>query len=131
MNKLTKKEEMYREIEAHGAKLNEIFGTEYGNIQLCKKLRRLEAKAHTMSEKSCNGTLDEGEEDVMTDKILSAADKILSFRAKGIPVFVNLDARGYALKIEDDWMRAKGCKLFSDWGGYGIIAPDFRVGGKW
>lgn len=131
MNKLTKKEEMYKAIEAHGAKLNEIFGTEYGNIQLCKKLRLLEVKAHTMSEKSCNGELAEGEESIEIDKILTAVDKLLGCKEKGIPVFLNLDARGYALKIEDDWMRAKGCKLFSDWGGYGIIAPDFRVGGKW
>lgn len=41
-----------------------------------------------------------------------------------VPVFVNLDPRGFALKIDDEWMRASGATLYSDWGGYGIIAPD-------
>lgn len=126
MNKQTKKEEMYKAIEAHGARLNGIFGTEYGNIQLCKKLRRLEVKAHTMAEKSCNGKLAEGEEEMVENKILASLDKILKFRAKGVPVFVNLDARGYSLKIDDEWMRSKNCTLLSDLGGYGLIAPDFR-----
>ena len=51
-----------------------------------------------------------------------------------VPVFVNLDPRGYSLKIDDEWMsEAKGRdefydtaarSLHRDMGGYGIIAPD-------
>lgn len=41
-----------------------------------------------------------------------------------VPVFVNLDPRGYALKINDEWMRANNVRLHSDFGGYGILAPD-------
>lgn len=50
-------------------------------------------------------------------------------RSPLIPVFVNLDPRGYSLKIDDQWMRANQGKwnddnLTTDWGGYGIIAPE-------
>lgn len=43
---------------------------------------------------------------------------------KPVPVFINLDARGYALKIKDEYMLEHGLNLHRDWGGYGIIAPD-------
>ena len=46
-----------------------------------------------------------------------------------VPVFINRDPRGYALKIESDWMetyarKAGGDRITQDWGGYGIIAPE-------
>lgn len=42
-----------------------------------------------------------------------------------VPVILNRDPRGYALKIDDEWMRAhRDVVLHRDWGGYGIIAPD-------
>lgn len=49
-----------------------------------------------------------------------------------IPVFINLDPRGYALKIDDEWMRANQGKwgddnLTTDWGGYGLIAPEIEA----
>lgn len=44
-----------------------------------------------------------------------------------VPVFLNGDPRGYALKIESDWMRERlKLRLHTDWGGYGILAPDLR-----
>lgn len=54
-----------------------------------------------------------------------------------VPIFVNRDPRGYALKIDEAWVREYSnnnpppsaanhavCRLHRDWGGYGIIAPD-------
>ena len=41
-------------------------------------------------------------------------------------IFVNGDCRGYALKIDDKYIRENNIKLHCDWGGYGIIAPDFN-----
>lgn len=41
-----------------------------------------------------------------------------------VPVFINRDPRGYALKIDDGWMREHNAELHRDWGGYGIIAPE-------
>jgi len=44
-----------------------------------------------------------------------------------VPVFVNLDPRGYALKIRDEWMAAHpAVRLPRDSGWYGILAPDLR-----
>ena len=40
-------------------------------------------------------------------------------------IFVNGDCRGYALKIFDDYIRKNDITIYRDWGGYGIIAPDF------
>lgn len=46
-----------------------------------------------------------------------------------LPFKVNYDARGYALKINDSIMKSlfdKGIRLYSDFGGYGILAPEFN-----
>ena len=40
--------------------------------------------------------------------------------------FINNDARGYALKLKSEFIKDK--TIHRDWGGYGIIAPDFREG---
>ena len=41
-------------------------------------------------------------------------------------VFINGDPRGYALKIDDKYQdRLHKVGIHRDWGGYGIIAPDF------
>lgn len=47
-----------------------------------------------------------------------------------VPVFVNLDPRGYSLKIRDEWVREHDAKIHRDMGGYGIIAPDLTEGGR-
>lgn len=49
----------------------------------------------------------------------------MNFRAQNIPVSVDGDHRGYALKIKDEYVRAHNLKTHKDWGGYGILAPDF------
>jgi hypothetical protein len=41
------------------------------------------------------------------------------------PIFLNGDARGYALKIQDDYVRDNNLDIHKDWGGYGILAPEF------
>lgn len=41
-----------------------------------------------------------------------------------VPVFINRDPRGYALKIREIWMRNYSGNLHRDWGGYGILAPE-------
>jgi hypothetical protein len=47
--------------------------------------------------------------------------KILGDKAKKI-VFINFDPRGCALKIKSE--AVEGVKIYKDWGGNGIIAPD-------
>jgi hypothetical protein len=41
-----------------------------------------------------------------------------------VPVFVNGDPRGYALKIQDEYVSENSLDIHRDMGGYGILAPD-------
>lgn len=118
-----------RNIEAHGRKLLAIFphATERDPVKLCKRLRRLEAKGAALALQLCNGPELQAERaDCIGDDILDDVDSLLGFRAQGVPIFVNRDPRGYALKIDDDWMRKHKPDLHSDCGGYGIIAPEIE-----
>jgi hypothetical protein len=124
---------IHEQVIDHGQRLCSLFDVKSDPEQLCKALRRIERKAAAYALAQCNGTVnisfDSPEHDAKIKGYLDAVDKLLNFRAQGIPVFVNLDPRGHALKIDDDYMRtARVWELFgltSDWGGYGIIAPEF------
>lgn len=85
-----------------------------------QRLRRLEAQAHRLAERMCNGDTDEDATDKEADRILSKVRGILQCDPPGL--FVNFDPRGYALKIQAEH-RPEG--IYRDWGGYGIIAPEF------
>ncbi len=123
------KTEMYALIEAHGAVLNAIFETQYSNVELYKKLRRIEAQASRDAVDYCNGAIDADAWEKITDTTLAKLDKLLNYKRRGVPVFVNGDPRGYALKVEDAWTTGYNGTaqhhLYRDWGGYGILAPDF------
>ena len=129
----------YEAIEAHGQNLLAIFpnATERDPVALCKKLRRLEAKASRITTDYCNGDFDAGDNgeklDAALDAILAKVNAILGnneqYPIMNVPVFINSDPRGYALKIESEWMqtymRKAGCnRITKDCGGYGIIAPE-------
>lgn len=124
---MNKKERMYQEITKHGANLNAIFKTDLDNVSLAKKLFSLENKAHKLATDYCNGEngMDSSEAwEKATQEILLKVDKITDFKAQGVPVFVNGDARGYALKISSEYVEK--LNIHKDWGGYGILAPDFN-----
>ena len=160
----------YEAIEAHGRNLLALFpnAIERDPVALCKKLRRLEAKASRITTDHCNGDFDAGENgeklDAALDPILAKVNAILGNvheyqpktgarctcrpgaerdncaacegtgyridfaairnRPDIVPVFINRDPRGYALKIDDVWMHNKQPRLFRDFGGYGILAPE-------
>ena len=137
MTKL-QKAEMYAEIQKHGENLNSIFNTGIEPVKLCKKLRSLEKKANKIAMDFCNG---EGgaTTDNVDNKIFPIMGKVYSILNNGVynddrphkrqvPVFFNSDARGYQLKINDGYvnlLKLAGKDIYTDWGGYGIIAPDF------
>jgi hypothetical protein len=120
------KQRMMERIEKHGADLNRIFGLTDDPIKTAKMVHRFEVKAHQLATDYCNGArgLDSETWEPEADKILNALDKKIHFKAQGIPVFLNGDARGYALKIDDDYTRDKNLDIHRDWGGYGCLAPD-------
>ena len=133
------KVKMYNAILAHGQNLNAIFNTGIEPITLCKKLHRLEKKAAHATTCLCNtNTLNlielnrstgydvkqatEEEQKVFFDKITKDIHKILGEESKEV-VFINFDPRGYALKLRSEFVKNKN--IMTDWGGYGILAPDF------
>jgi hypothetical protein len=116
------KQRMYARIEKHGNDLNAIFNTGLDPVTLCKKLHRLEAKAHRIATDQCNGVAaDNSDEEVV--RILRTVANTLGGKVEGLQF--NGDCRGYALKISSEVMKAKGLAMYSDWGGYGILSPDF------
>jgi len=123
---------LYEHIERQGEALNAIFSTQYSNVQLCKKLLPLEVETHALAVNYRNGTagVDCQVWERRTTEILKKVRKILNC-TDTFPIFANGDARGYALKIDSEYMF--NCRdlngyrqLHKDRGGYGILAPDFR-----
>ena len=106
-------------IIEHGRQLLAIFpnAIERDPVELCRKLRRLESTAHKAAEDYCN--VQDFDWESASAKHAAKVAKLLGDDR----VWVNGDPRGYALKID----LAPGEKLYSDWGGYGIIAPDLSA----
>lgn len=119
-------------IVKHGEHLLKIFpnALEQDPVRLCKKLRLLEGRAALIGARLCNGPEFAGgyeEADRLADAILAAANRLLgNIESDVVPVFINRDPRGHALKIRESWMLTSGAQLHRDWGGYGIIAPEIE-----
>ena len=119
MTNKEKKAHVYKMIEKHGDNLKAIFNINEDSVKLCKKLFRLENKAHKLATDYCNGDF-QGDIETESNKIVNKAKKIL----KTNEIFFNGDARGYALKFNEEFSKDK--YIHNDLGGYGIVAPDFR-----
>lgn len=127
---MTQKERMYQQIQKHGENLNAIFHTGLDPIKLCKRLRSLENKAHKLATDYCNGDVDTDKWEIEQSPILAAVRKVLypngmTNSPLDCCIFINGDARGYALKIKEDYVRNNNLTIYRDWGGYGILAPEF------
>lgn len=128
-------EDQQRAIEAHGNNLLAIFpNAKYKDPErICRALRRHEVWLSRWAELDCSepimGRLRrryEREE----DRRMACVRRLLGID-EFFPVFFNGDPRGYALKIEDSWMRSHpDAKLHQDWGGYGILAPEIGPKGN-
>ena len=96
-------------------------------LMLYKSLHRLEARIDRENTNDCNGTSG------LTEDQETARDKRRFLKYKSLlpnvpGLFINGDPRGYALKIhvkETQELRDKDINLYTDWGGYGILAPEF------
>ena len=151
------KDMMEKSILKHGKNLNSIFNTGYadgfgGAKLLGSRLLKLEKQARELALHSCNGEPIkyiekycpkeywslygiESDNDIYTeiekiidqeiDKIVSKVAKILNTSTDNI--YFNGDPRGFALKFSEDFSRTLPTNFYKDLGGYGIIAPDFRI----
>ena len=119
-------ERMYNRIKQHGNNLKVIFPLATDDpAELCKRLRRIEVKLNRLATDFCNGDIDGDAWDIEKDKAIKSLDKILHFTQSNVPVKINSDPRGYALKIRDEYVREHNLNIYRDWGGYGILAPEF------
>jgi hypothetical protein len=132
MNKHT---EMMDRINNHGLALLALFpnAKERDPVSLCKKLRRLEGKGHSLALENCNFGMDDTEYDRRSRVILGNVRALLGLslaQAEEVGLFLNGDPRGYALKLNDEFIRGynqtAAMPIHTDWGYYGILAPDLR-----
>ncbi len=117
------------EIMAHINNLSSIFGWEGDYLERTRMYRglcRVERRASRDNERVCNGEVDRTDEaqDRYDNRILAEVNRLTSYRDKNIPVFLNGDPRGHALKIESEWVAKQEVSIYRDWGGYGILCPD-------
>ena len=122
----TMKETIRKRVEDHGINLLKIFPNAKiaDPVQLCRKLRQLELRASRFTVALCNGTTSQDAGDKGLEKIETEVNDLLG--NTDVPVFINRDPRGYALKIDDEWMLTTETNIERDWGGYGILAPDLN-----
>ena len=121
---MTNTKEMYQQIEKHGENLKVIFNlsNDVDPVKLCKQLFRLEKKAHRLAEDDYNG-IDVSAE---VEKVIKSVCKVLNLKnINDFKIFWNNDPRGYALKIDDEFVFKNKLEIHRDWGGNGILAPDF------
>lgn len=123
-------------IRRHGNSLLAAFpnATEKDPVALCKKLRRIETSLQKPLVDYCNGENGMTMEklDPICEKARNRAAALLGM-SDGCQVVtgihVNRDPRGYALKLDDEWVRnyrKNGASFYTDMGGYGILAPDLN-----
>jgi hypothetical protein len=116
-----------KDIIEHGNNLLAIFTQcEKEPMALCRIVRKFEKQAHDLATDCCNGDVPDSE--ARKDEILRLLNAALG-NDGSVPVFINGDPRGYSLKIEDEWVRANNPRIYRDWGGYGIIAPEIGKNG--
>ena len=126
--KTMQRSKMIERIQEHGENLKRIYSEiDLPPITLCKKLRRLEREAHQLALECCEWrSIEDSDTMFIEHLIMSKLHKVLGLNiitAKGPKPFLNYDPRGYALKIKSE--DASGLIIHKDWGGYGIIAPEF------
>jgi len=123
-----KKIKMYARIKKHGEDIKKIFSlpADTDPIKLCKKLRQYEIKAQRVQDIHAAGKYEEAarEEALLLVGLVILTLKQTSGNEFGI--FLNMDQRGYALKIPDEIVKEKNLTIHKDLGGFGIIAPDLN-----
>lgn len=130
---MTKTERRKLQLERHYKFLedfSEFIGKKQDGKKLSVKLLALERKAHKGAENYCNGV--GGMQEEKSWERFTAHIRLDVERLFGGPVpgfFVNGDARGYALKIDDEMVRKhypSDIGFCRDMGGYGILSPEIE-----
>jgi hypothetical protein len=123
-----RKEQLQRHYESL-KKLAELCGVENPDgKKLSTKLLSIERKAHQDATDWCNGVINQDSWNIKEQEYIKQVQALFNNNLEGL--FINGDARGHALKIEDKYMRSQGngkyedIGLHTDWGHCGILAPE-------
>ena len=88
-------------------------------LQIWRRLRRIEAEAGAIAMQLCNGPdMSEEEREARIAKVTGKVVAVFGTLPPGF--FVNLDPRGYALKLRPG---SVSFALYEDWGKNQILAP--------
>jgi hypothetical protein len=95
---------------------------------ISNKLRAIERRANNDAMKYANGEIETGEWDAISEKYYNEVQALFNGNLQGLKI--NSDCRGYALKIESEYIAPSGLYgaigLNRDWGGYGLLAPEIN-----
>lgn len=106
----------------HLSVLAKLAGKDYPfDHQLYEQLHRIEIRLNRILTNDCNSG-----NDTDTSKIEKTVLNLFGGKLEGF--FINADPRGYSLKIKEaqvNKLREQGINIYTDMGGYGILAPTF------
>ena len=92
--------------------------------KLSLKLWKLEQQAHKITTDQCNGY---GNEKTQEKQLTAIIEQIKKLFPDIQFLFINGDARGYAIKLKENEarkLRDSGINIHTDMGGYGILSPE-------
>jgi hypothetical protein len=129
---VTKKEQLRQRELRQILALAQVFGWPPDILENAARydaLCKLEWRASRDAARVCNGEVQRSDSDqeLYDTRLLDSVDAITGFRSKGVPVFLNGDPRGHALKVPSEWVQMHDSgpeiRLERDMGGYGLLAP--------
>ena len=92
-----------------------------------EELYELENSVCKVNEDYCNGFIDYEDYLLEHNQFEQQLENILNPSNPSV-LYVNGDPRGYGLKIQSEernrLYEEQGINIYSDWGGYGILAPE-------
>lgn len=121
------KQTVFKEKIIHTVNLSKIFDISIEQVsKIYPRLKRIESEGHRLAERYCNGDIDNVEYDNSINKLQNRLKLLFPINEKYKLIQFNGDPRGYYLKISDEYVKQHDLTIYRDWGGYGIICPDFK-----
>lgn len=122
------------QVRQHGENLIAIFGLrpDTDPVRLCKELRRKEGRGSRSATDYCNGDLTMAQYGKAAKALRT---EVIAFLVKNgadgnstaiREIYINGDPRGYCLKLNSEYTATLSTPIHRDWGGYGILAPEFN-----
>lgn len=125
---MTKVQRRKERLEKHYEileKLSEFLGKKQDGKKLSLKLWKLEQHAHKAATDGCNGDITGEQWGKVVVETEAAVEKLFDGAVPGL--IINGDARGYAIKIDSEYMKQyEQIDLHRDWGGNGILSPEIN-----